>query len=765
MERLCVGVLLAIALYPGGSAAYYPLEGFVRLSDGTGGLTSLGGVHDLVISPDGDFVYATSPVEDGIQVLAREPASGALGFLDVETDEVAGVEGLNGAGRPALDATGTHLYVPGRDDDALAVFSRDAGTGFFPHIGFLEVQVNGVAGVTGLDAPRVAVVGPDGEQVYVGAANGRIAIFARDSATGALDFTSAFVEAGTSGSFQALAFGPGGNQLYAGTGNGEVFVYPRTPATGALGAGTEITNGVAGTTGLGDVQQIAVTTDGQDVYVASLSGNAVLFSRNTGTGALAFVSVASIFCDSIAITANGRRVYCGANNQAVSGGLYQVFAYDRDPDSGALAQVGALSIGDFDAFDSPTHGGLVLSPDGAHLYGAWSGENAIASAAVAPFDPVEEEIDGVGGVDGVAGASSVAVSPDGRSVYATGYDDDAVAAFSRNPATSALTFVEREKNGEGSVAGLDTASAVRVSPDGRHVYAAGDLAASLVVFSRDAATGALTFVERRQNGVGPIVGLNRPVGIAISADGRHVYGISTTGAVAAFSRNATSGALAFVEAEFDGSAGVDGLAGATALALSPDGAHLYAAGTSESEIAIFARDAASGALTFEAVVTAAAAPGLESPRSVVVSHDGAHVYVSAGAESILGFLRDRATGLLLHQQTLVVNQPPFVPRLTFPEEIAITSDGRFLVAAGFTSDTLVAFRRDRETGAIGMTQIEYDDFQLALDGAVAVATAPDGAVYAASDVSGSIAAFAPEPGALASALAALAALARRRARR
>ncbi len=41
--------------------------------------------------------------------------------------------------------------------------------------------------------------------------------------------------------------------------------------------------------------------------------------------------------------------------------------------------------------------------------------------------------------DGLAGALSVAVSPDNKSVYAAGFDDDAVSILSRDPATGALT--------------------------------------------------------------------------------------------------------------------------------------------------------------------------------------------------------------------------------------------------------------------------------------------------------------------------------------
>jgi DNA-binding beta-propeller fold protein YncE len=54
---------------------------------------------------------------------------------------------------------------------------------------------------------------------------------------------------------------------------------------------------------------------------------------------------------------------------------------------------------------------------------------------------VEFQQDGVDGVDGLGVAAGVDISPDGKHVYVTGAGDDAVAVFSRNTATGALTFV------------------------------------------------------------------------------------------------------------------------------------------------------------------------------------------------------------------------------------------------------------------------------------------------------------------------------------
>jgi hypothetical protein len=77
----------------------------------------------------------------------------------------------------------------------------------------------------------------------------------------------------------------------------------------------------------------------------------------------------------------------------------------------------------------------------------------------------------------------VDVSPDGKHVYVTGFNDDAVAVFSRNTATGALTFVEFQQDGVGGVDGLDGAAGVDISPDGKHVYVTGAGDDAVAVFS------------------------------------------------------------------------------------------------------------------------------------------------------------------------------------------------------------------------------------------------------------------------------------------
>jgi DNA-binding beta-propeller fold protein YncE len=108
----------------------------------------------------------------------------------------------------------------------------------------------------------------------------------------------------------------------------------------------------------------------------------------------------------------------------------------------------------------------------------------IIAAATPVLTFVEFQQDGVGIIDGLDGAISVTVSPDGKNIYAAGFNDNAVAVFSRNSTTGALTFVEIQKDGVGTVDGLFSAVSVTVSPDGNNVYAAGLNDAAVAVFNR-----------------------------------------------------------------------------------------------------------------------------------------------------------------------------------------------------------------------------------------------------------------------------------------
>jgi hypothetical protein len=114
----------------------------------------------------------------------------------------------------------------------------------------------------------------------------------------------------------------------------------------------------------------------------------------------------------------------------------------------------------------------------------------------------------------------------------------------------------------------------------------------VAVFSRNASTGQLTFVERHVDGMGGVDGLDSARAVAVSPEGRQVYIVSDVdNAVVAYSRSPSSGALTFEELLRDGVSGVDGLGGARSVTFSPGGEHVYAASYLDDAVAVFCRNA------------------------------------------------------------------------------------------------------------------------------------------------------------------------------
>ena len=140
------------------------------------------------------------------------------------------------------------------------------------------------------------------------------------------------------------------------------------------------------------------------------------------------------------------------------------------------------------------------------------------------------------------------VSPDGKRLYAASCVDKALAVFSRNAPTGELTFVETHKDGSGLIDGLAVAASVIVSPNGNQVYVAGTIYNKVTMFSRNSATVELTIAQIWRDSVGGVDGLDGASSIAISPDEKHLY---TSGrdddAVAVFSRSIPSADLEIVK--------------------------------------------------------------------------------------------------------------------------------------------------------------------------------------------------------------------------
>jgi DNA-binding beta-propeller fold protein YncE len=417
--------------------------------------------------------------------------------------------------------------------------------------------------------------------------------------------------------------------------------------------------------------------------------------------------------------------------------------------------------------------------------------------------------DGTGGAcemgPALDGAHSVAVSPDGRNVYAASDDSGAVVVFERDPDSGGLALeldrtdclsVDRENTACTTVRALTSAEAVNVSPDGRNVYAVSEDDDAIVVFDREPINGTLRqkhgaegcISEDGSSGCADGTALEGAGALAVSQDGHSVYVASySSNAVAVFDRNARSGALTQKagRAGCASESGTDGACTKAKALLEPqsvtasfDGHSVYVLSDGSNAVAVFDRDRRGGlelkrglagcisddGTPFDGVSHCVNGTALridDGSNAVAVSPDGRNVYVASRASDAIAVLdRDRSTGAVSQDRTHGCfsydrrDACQDTPTLAGAASVTISPDGRNVYVGSHTSDAVVIFDRDRRDGALKRKPgpagcaagragpVDDCATAKALDGVSSVTVSPDGNnVYVTSDVANALSIF------------------------
>ena len=298
--------------------------------------------------------------------------------------------------------------------------------------------------------------------------------------------------------------------------------------------------------------------------------------------------------------------------------------------------------------------GIALSPDGLTLYAASPTGGALQPLAV------DATTGGLTALSArpLAGVTAVVTSADGRFVYAGG--NSTVSAFARQPDGTLAPIGCVATLGAGgctaSAYPIDNVTGLALSPDGAVVEVAAEDVDAIVTLNRDLATGLLA----------PIVG--------------------TTGCVAVAKPACAPGR---------------GLDGVRNVAFAPDGRTLYAVSANAFAVVSLARDPTTNALTQPAgpsgcvsaltIADCVVAPSLKGASALAVNPNGAGIFVASPSVDAISWL---SPALAVGGCLSTAIGPPGCGQgqwLDGVSSLAVRADGALLEAAGTKDDSITAY--------------------------------------------------------------------------
>lgn len=227
------------------------------------GIDGLSDATDLAISPDGAFVYVASPTEGKVGIFSRDVLFGTL--------TPVGSYAKTGASTLEMGPAGDTLYIAGSDKQ-VDVLSRNATTGVLTK-------------ETSFDAGGVAsdfVVTPNGKFIYSASP---VAGVVQVQERVAIDDYQ-LVKNHAVADALSLKSSSDGQSLYVGTHDGRLLVHA-IGADGQLTVTQELDNETEGIRGMGRVNGIEISANGQYLFAASsLDQTIVTFRRDTSDGSL-----------------------------------------------------------------------------------------------------------------------------------------------------------------------------------------------------------------------------------------------------------------------------------------------------------------------------------------------------------------------------------------------------------------------------------------------------------------------------------------------
>jgi 6-phosphogluconolactonase (cycloisomerase 2 family) len=533
-------------------------------------------VSSMLVSPDGNHVYVSH--ENGIAVFTRDANSGGLIFNSEQTNLM--VDGGISADQIILTPDGNYLYARSWTTGEILIFNRNSTSGELTYLDRQEYT----SGTT----DRL-IISQDSNYLYIVGQGVNVSTI--EKTTGYLtlvqEFGSEYLATGefvNFGMISDISFNESENELYIygeirnRNASGDIsfkegiLIASRDEQSGLLSYGyaSYISDQRYR---VGELIEARMVVNGDLIYVLSIEPNSGksasvflhLFSQNsvsgyelTSTDPLESMVGLRQSLPSIMANTLGDTLLASFKQ----GG--KIFQFDLNSLDGSVQSTTQLVV-DVDENDGLYWANYsVVSPDGKNIY-VTSGRSNISAYG---FDSATGDIEFVQTVfiDSVdflpeypyfslgpyrsvdVAFGSMAISPDGAFVYIIGQNK--ILRMSRNPETGFLSRTEGEPGeildfsvitsgdttptdvpvyyaAEETGYGQFYLESMVMSPDGMYLYVGGLLGndnAAIAVLERDLTTGELRLVEVIDTATGIYTYKNwKPRVISVSNDGEHVY--------------------------------------------------------------------------------------------------------------------------------------------------------------------------------------------------------------------------------------------------
>ncbi|QLF94363.1 putative Ig domain-containing protein [Pseudomonas sp. ABC1] len=274
--------------------------------------------------------------------------------------------------------------------------------------------------IDGLSSPVYVTSSADGSRVYIANASGAIALFTRDTQSGELTFVSSIEGAG---SINQLAIASDGKDLYAVRSNS--ILHFSVAEDGALTLVSEFSDNIW------SMKDIAISEDGKNIYLID-NYTVIVLTRDTETGALSKLAelprdmnTEPYLWSPSEIVSRGDYVYVVTNTSSGS----TLIAFLRD-EQGNLTAISNSRSDTSTSLQYAQH--IAVSADGLTIFVAnsrtsetngWTGQTTVYNHAQRvdgfTLDPATGKLTHTVTITGTATVEDLAISADGKSVLVT----------------------------------------------------------------------------------------------------------------------------------------------------------------------------------------------------------------------------------------------------------------------------------------------------------------------------------------------------------